>query len=224
MIQWDDYWKNYSISKAEMWMVEERHKIFNKYIDLLDGSEKKVIEIGCGFGTNIKLINDSRNDVECHALDFSETSIDEVKKSISNSYVADCRDTKLPADKFDFIYSAGLMEHFKDEIPFIKEMKGIMSPDGIMVTYIPARFSIWQLYQLLHFGNWQHGYEKSYTFNQLIKLFSENGFTILEITGLDPFSLNATAMKIMNKRIDPFIEKSPLKSGYTELGIIVKKK
>ncbi len=224
MIQWDDYWKNYSISKAERWMVEERHKVFNQYIDKLENTQKKIIEIGCGFGSNIKLIKASRNDVECHALDYSEIAIDKVKDEIPNSYIADCMDTKLPTEKFDFIYSAGLMEHFKDEVPFLKEMGRILNTDGFMVTYIPARFSIWQLYQLVHFGNWQHGYEKAYSYKKLVKLFSENGFKIIDIIGNDPFSLNATVMKIFNKRIEPFIKKSPLKSGYTELGIIVKKK
>ena len=66
MIQWDDYWKTYSVSKAEKWMILERNKILNKYLDLIDKPEKKVIEIGCGFGSNIHLIKESRNDVECH--------------------------------------------------------------------------------------------------------------------------------------------------------------
>jgi len=204
-------------------MVMERHKTFVKYLDIISKKKKEVIEIGCGFGNNIKMLKNTRTDIIPHALDFSEISIQKIKSEISNAYVVDCRDTKLPNDKFDFIYSSGLMEHFKDEKPFLKEMKRILNPDGIIATFIPARYSLWQLYQLLHFGNWKHGYEKSYTVSSLVNLFNEAGYKILDIVGVDPFSINGFLMKLLNKEIKPLFNKSFISSGYTEIGIIAKK-
>lgn len=222
MITWDEYWKNYSISEAEKWMVEFRNKYFVKYIDKIIYDPKCILEVGCGAGNQIIMINKLRNDVECHALDLSPVSIEKVKKEIPNAYVGDCQDTKLPDNKFDMIFSAGLMEHFYDEVPFLNEMKRILKTDGYLITFVPAKYSLWQLYQLMHLGNWQHGYEKAYTDTDLIRLFSQNNFTIVDIIGMDPFSLNAVAMKFLGKRITPFAEKSIIKSGYTELGIVVK--
>ena len=223
MIKWDDYWKNYSISKAERWMVETRHNFITSYIDKIDKNTKQIMEVGCGFGSNLKLIRDDRNDVECHALDNSTVAIDKLKEEFPNSYLADCMDTKLPEKKFDIIYSAGLMEHFRDENPFIMEMGRVLDDEGYIITIVPARISLWQLYQLLHFGNWQHGYEKSYTHNQLVNLFIKHNFTVVDVFGVDPFSLNGFIMKLFNKRFEPKFLKSPLKSGYTELAIVVKK-
>lgn len=223
MIKWDDYWKNYSISEAEKWMVELRNKTINEYIDRLENKPADILEVGCGFGSNIRLIKHQREDVICHALDNSEISVEKVKEEIDNVYLADCQDTKLEANKFGLIFSAGLMEHFYNELPFINEMKRILHNDGYLVTFVPAKVSLWQLYQLMHFGNWQHGYEKAYTFSNLVNLFTQNGFQIIDIVGIDPFSLNGFTMKLLGKRINPFINKSFIKSGYTELGIIVKK-
>lgn len=224
MVAWDDYWADYSISKGERWMVEQRHKILLKYFQQIKRTPKKVIEIGCGFGSNIKLLQSSCRNIECYALDSSPVSIEKVKSKIPNCYVKDARETGLDDDSFDFVFSAGLMEHFRDETPFLDEMKRILHEDGIMVTFIPARYSLWQIYLRLHFGNMPHGYEKSYTRRKLTDLFLKNNFEIIEIIGVDPFSLNAFFMKLSNKSFKPFVTKSIFKNGYQEFGIIVKKK
>ena len=43
MMSWDDYWKQYSISKAERWMIGERHRKLMSWIkdtdsDYVEGS------------------------------------------------------------------------------------------------------------------------------------------------------------------------------------------
>jgi SAM-dependent methyltransferase len=223
MIEWNDYWENYSTSKAEYWMISERDRVLNKYTDLIKNPTKKVLEVGCGFGSNIKLLKDKRNDVEAFTLDNSEVAIEKIKPEIPNSYLGDCRNTPFEENQFDIVYSAGLMEHFKDELPFVNEMKRIVKPDGYLITFVPAKISLWQLYQLLHFGNWQHGYEKAYSYNGLKSLFEKNGFTVNEMLGIDPFSINGFIMKLMNKSMNPLFKKSLVKSGYTELCIITQK-
>ncbi len=223
MIQWDDYWKDYTVSKAEKWLICERDKIIKQYLDTMTYREKKVIEIGCGFGSNLRLLKTSRDDIECYALDSSQEAIRAIKKVITKAVVADCRRSYFGDREFDLIYSAGLMEHFQDEIPFLVEMKRILKEEGVFITFVPARYSLWQLYQILHFGFWQHGYEKAYTYSGLQRLFGENGFKVMEIRGIDPFSVGGLIMKLFNVSFEPPIRQSPHKSGYTELCVIAKK-
>ncbi|MFB0562647.1 MAG: class I SAM-dependent methyltransferase [Candidatus Lokiarchaeia archaeon] len=221
MIGWDDYWKKYSVSKAEKWLILERDRIINSYLDKLGSSKKRIIEIGCGYGSNIKLIKDNRNDVECYALDNSNVAIELVKEDIPNAFLSDCRNTPFADNEFDLIFSAGLMEHL-DEKPFLKEINRILKDNGYVITFVPAKFSLWKLYQLLHFGSWQHGYEKSYTYNGLKSLFQNNGFSVIEILGIDPFSINGFIMKLFNITFTPIFKRSFLKSGYLELCVIAK--
>lgn len=223
MVTWDQYWENYSTSKAEHWLILERNKILNKYLDKLLSEKKKIIEIGCGSGANINMLKEMRTDVECHTLDNSKVAYKIIKQKIPNSYLPDCRETPFEDNQFDLIFSAGLMEHHKNEKPFLDEMKRILDDNGYLVTFIPARISLWQLYQLFHLGQWQHGYEKSYTYNRLTKLFKGNNFKIVEIVGIDPFSINGFLMKLLNKSISPISKKSFIKSGYQELCIITQK-
>lgn len=223
MIEWDNYWKTYSVSKAEGWLILEREKIINRYLNKLESSVKEVIEIGCGYGSNIKLIKTNRNDVECYALDNSRVAIELIKETIPNAFLSDCRKTTFPDDKFDLIFSSGLMEHLEDETPFLREMKRILKDDGYLITFVPAKFSLWKLYQLLHFASWKHGYEKSYTYKGLKSLFVSNGFNVINILGIDPFSLNGFLMKLFNTTFSPIFKKSFLKSGYLEICVIAKK-
>jgi ubiquinone/menaquinone biosynthesis C-methylase UbiE len=186
-------------------------------------SKKEVIEVGCGHGSNIRLIKKIRSDVKCYALDNSEVAIESIKEEIPDAFLSDCRNTPFPDNKFDIIFSAGLMEHFRNEGPFLAEMKRILKKSGYLITFIPARFSLWQVYRLLHFGRWQHGYEKSYTYESLKSLFVNNGLHPMEIIGIDPFSINGFIMKLFNTTFSPVIKRAFLKSGYTELCIIANK-
>gem|GEM_PF-795178 len=223
MTNWDDHWAKYSVSKAERWLILERDKIINSYLDKLGSSRKEVVEVGCGYGSNIKLIKKNRDDVECYALDNSQVAIELVRREIPNSFLSDCRKTPFADNKFDLIFSAGLMEHLWDERPFLKEMRRILKDNGYMITFVPARFSLWKLYQLIHFGSWKHGYEKSYTYNDLKSLFLNNNFEVSEILGIDPFGINGFIMKLLDTKFTTIFRKSFLKSGYLELCVIAKK-
>ncbi|HQF53613.1 MAG TPA: class I SAM-dependent methyltransferase [Fibrobacteria bacterium] len=227
MMSWDDYWKQYSISKAERWMIGERHRKLMSWIDSLPGDKKRVIEIGCGFGSNIRRLKQERTDIEAHALDFSEISVANIKDAVDQAHRADCQNTGLPEGHFDFIYSSGLMEHFRDEGPFVREMYRILKPGGLMATFVPARWSIWQLYQLMwklgKRGGWIHGYEKAYSKAFLHRVMVKEGWKIEEDFGLDPFSFNGFAMKLLNKSFEPAWKKSPLSAGYTEICVLTRK-
>jgi hypothetical protein len=86
-----------------------------------------------------------------------------------------------------------------------------------MVTSIPARYSLWQLYKHVHGKNWIHGYEKSYTRKGLVKVLEKGGWKVDEVIGLDPFSINGFVMKLLGRSFQPAWTKSPLPAGYTEL-------
>ncbi|MGQ9722815.1 MAG: class I SAM-dependent methyltransferase, partial [Candidatus Jordarchaeum sp.] len=167
-------------------------------------------------------IANNREDVECYALDNSSVAIELIREEIPNAFLSDCRSTPFTENEFDFIFSAGLMEHLDDEKSFLKEVKRILKDDGYLLTFVPARFSLWKLYQLLHFGSWKHGYEKSYTYNDLKSVFVNNGYNVIKIIGIDPFSINGLIIKLFNISFSPIFKRSFLKSGYLELCAVAK--
>jgi len=219
MLEWDDYWQQYTVSKAESYLISERDAVINTCLDRIDAPRKAILEVGCGYGSNIRAIQARRSDVECYALDNSEIAIEQIREEIPNALLGDCRKTPFPKGTFDVIFSGGLMEHFRDETPFLREMKRILKEDGYLITFVPARFSLWKLYQALHFGFWQHGYERSYTYSRLKTLLSRE-FQVVEVFGIDPFSINGFIMKLFDIRISPIVRRSFLRSGYAEFCVV----
>lgn len=223
MIEWDKYWSDYSMSKAEKWLMQQRHTILNNCLDNLSGEKKHIAEMGCGFGSNIRLLKRMRRDIIPYALDLSPVAIERVREEIEHAYVGNVMKTPFDDNQFDMIYSAGLMEHFRNERPFIREMKRILKPQGKMITFVPARYSLWQMYQLLHMGRWKHGYEKAYTYTALKRILEEEGFAHEMIGGIDPFSIPGFLMKLLNISFDPPVKQTPVKSGYTEIYTVSRK-
>jgi SAM-dependent methyltransferase len=227
MMSWDDYWSTYSISKAERWMISERDRKLQEWISSLGAGTKRVMEVGCGFGSNIRLLARTRSDIEAHALDFSEVSCKRIAEEIPNVHQGDCQNTGLPAGHFDFVYSSGLMEHFPDESAFVREMFRLVRPGGLMATFVPAKWSLWQLYQFAYKlgrkDGWIHGYEKAYGSRQLRAVLEAEGWKTQERFGLDPFSCNGVVMKLLNVSYQPIWRTSPLPAGYTEICVLSRK-
>jgi SAM-dependent methyltransferase len=217
MKTWDEYWKDYKMSPAEQWLAEERHNVISRYLEKIKTRPARVLEVGCGAGTNIRSVRGFCPGTECFALDNSRVAIEKIRSDIAGAVLADCAATPFPDQHFDLIFSAGLMEHFPDEGPFLKEMRRILKDKGYLLTFVPGKYSLWQVYRWLHFGRWTHGFEKAYGNGGLRDLFEKNGFLTVETSGLDPFSLFGSLMKLSGKKFRPPFHRSFLPSAYTEV-------
>ncbi|MBI4351434.1 MAG: glycosyltransferase family 39 protein [Elusimicrobia bacterium] len=221
---WDRKWETHKTSKAEAWIASQRDKVLNGCLDKLKGDRKKVLEVGCGSAINLKRIKRGRADVECYALDRSPVAIELAKKEFPLAFVGDCEKTPFEDKKFDLIYSSGVMEHLGGEAAFLEEMRRILKDDGLLVTFVPARYSLWRFYQLLLYWFAGNDYEKSYTYGGLSSLFPANGFKEADFIGLDPFSVQGAIMKIFDVSFDPPVKSTPFKSAYTEICLVAGKK
>lgn len=220
---WDRKWETHKTSRAEAWIASQRDKVLDDCLNRL-GGRKKVLEIGCGSAINLKRIKRDRTDAECYPLDRSPVAIELAKKEFPDACVAECEKTPFEDKKFDLIYSSGVLEHLASEAAFLKEMRRILKDDGLLVTFVPARYSLWRLYQLLLFWFMGNDYEKSYTYPGLASVLAANGFEEAGFTGLDPFSVQGAVMKIFDVSFDPPVKSTPFKSAYTEICLVARKK
>ncbi|MEM3405625.1 MAG: class I SAM-dependent methyltransferase [Candidatus Pacearchaeota archaeon] len=217
---WNKFWKEYEKpSEAENWLIEERHKVLMKLINLINKKNKrriKILEVGCGFASNSRLLLKEKFDVYC--LDKSKVVINKIKKDLKNSFVGNAFNLPFKNESFDIVFSAGLLEHFHKPEGIIKEMIRVTKKDGIILNFVPGRYSLWQLFRFFHGKNWKHGYEENYTHNKLFQKTKNNIKDIKLILkgGLDPFSINGLFIKIFKRR---FIFKIPTfnENAFTEI-------
>lgn len=113
---------------------------------------KKVLEIGCGIG--IETINFARAGAIVTAVDYSEESLNIAKKRAEtlrvdlwagsiDFYHANAEELSktVPIEKYDLIYSFGVIHHTPHPERVMSELKKYMGPDSVLKIMVYHRHS-----------------------------------------------------------------------------------
>jgi 2-polyprenyl-3-methyl-5-hydroxy-6-metoxy-1,4-benzoquinol methylase len=119
---------------------------FNDLVDLAGGevSHMKFLELGAGRGT-ISMYLSQRNcdvtlvDLSEFGLKMAETNFRKAGLSEPTTVVADVRDTGLPSAEYDCVFNIGLLEHFEDPLPVLRESLRLLKPNGLLYSVIVPR-------------------------------------------------------------------------------------
>ena len=108
----------------------------------------RVLEIGCGIGTDA--VNFARAGAHYTGLDISEASIELAKKrfdvyNLSGRFItcnAESIDSVLdPSEKFDLIYSFGVIHHSPDPVAIINNLPKYLNPGSTAKVMLYAKNS-----------------------------------------------------------------------------------
>lgn len=186
---YDNSWK----SQEEK--LEKRYPIILKMV----GSNKKVLDIGCGAGLLSSLISNQGNEV--YGVDISSEAL---RKAASRGIeVRQCNiEEGLPFEdeSFDMVVCSEIIEHLFAPKKLLVEIRRALRDDGFLilttpnVTYIVRRICFllgkfpeeakWATTSCTN--EWEH--IRFFTVSSLEKLLNETGFTIMEFKGVDRFS------------------------------------
>lgn len=219
--KWDEFWTDYKEpSKSEKFLIDERDKIIKQAKRDAFGEKRiKILEVGCGYASNSRILNNSKEfDVYC--VDSSKKAVDSLKSVIKNASIGDARKLDFKDNSFDIVFSSGLIEHFRNPSELTNEMIRVVKQSGLVITFVPGKYSLWQARIHVYGKKWQHGYEEPYTFQKLEKTFSSKSHKTIKQGGTDPFSINGILLKVFGFKLP--IKKS-LPNSYTEIYSIVKK-
>lgn len=135
---------------------------------------RKVLEIGCGIGTDT--INFARAGARVTAVDLTASSLElakkraEVLKQKVVFYEADAEELskKVPVEQYDLVYSFGVIHHTLHPEKVIMEIRKYMGPKSvlkIMMYYKPS----WKVFWIL----FKYGKGAFWKIDELIAKYSE---------------------------------------------------
>lgn len=204
---------------------------------LPDYRDAKILECGCGGARNSLYLSLNGLDVTCS--DYSQEAIRLAQTNFSaygarGSFLQDdLFQSNIPDNSFDCVMSFGLLEHFRDLEPLVKQLTRLVKPGGIQIhIVIPKKFSTQTVaniirfpYRLLYFAlvkrdfrdiirrsyrDFPH-YENSYSADKYAKVFIEGGN---EIIYCEPWNLIFPIMNlplirnVIMRYFSKFVEKS----------------
>jgi SAM-dependent methyltransferase len=86
---------------------------------------------------------------------------------------------------FDVVFHQGLMEHFRDPVPLLRDNRRVLKSGGHVVIDVPQRWHIYTAGKkvMIALGRWFAGWETEYSIRELRSLVEGQGFQVTSSFG-----------------------------------------
>lgn len=151
---------------------------------------KNALDAGCGSGFFSKYFCD--RGMSTVAADYSESALEMAKtvtqgksRLLKADFLNEPLEKKLN-ERFDLIFSDGLLEHFSSsqQDAIIRNWASVLSKEGVMVTFVPNRFSPWELIRPLYMPGIE---ETPFVLKELVAVHERNGLQVIGKGGVNTF-------------------------------------
>ena len=180
---WDRYWGD-KAGAAEVYpAVSDLLGEITRVVPDLGG--KRVLEVGAGTGREGHQLADRGARVV--ALDFSPEAL-RLSRQVSPR-VRLVRGDALAApfgdDTFDLVYHQGLLEHFRDPEPLLRENRRLLRSEGLLLVDVPQAFHGYTVVKkcLIAVNRWFAGWETQFSPGALQGLVERTGFRCIRRYG-----------------------------------------
>jgi len=174
---------------------------------------KRVLEVGAGSGRDS--VGLAERGAIAVLLDYSQASLevarDVARRSGTEAYLvrADALAMPFRDGTFDVVFHQGLLEHFRDPMPLLKENVRVLREDALLLVDVPQRFHLYTLlkHSLIAMGRWFAGWETEFTIGELSGLLRRAGVRVVRrygawmIPGLFYRSLRLGLLKLRIARL-----------------------
>jgi SAM-dependent methyltransferase len=157
------------------WHVNKRQLVL-KFLDSLNISNSRILEVGCGGGFLSSLLTQAGANV--FATDMFINATRSVKnRGVTKSLTFDAGQP-WPFKKYSFkvVIMLDVLEHIEDDIACLHEARRVLSRDGIAVLIVPAHPFL--------FSSWDKvvGHHRRYSKSRLRMVFRDVGFQPMVIS------------------------------------------
>jgi ubiquinone/menaquinone biosynthesis C-methylase UbiE len=197
-------------------------------IDVCEGRTfKKVLEVGAGDGSILKLLADQDFAPEYHAVEISESGVEHIKsrkiKDLKSVALFDGYHLPFKDNSFDLVILSHVLEHVEHERLLLRELKRVARH---CVIEVPRDYKAGVDTRIKHFL--AYGHINVYTPTSLRYLLNTEGFAVEnDLTSIIPPEVTKFNTYINQKKPKSFITDLKIKAEFTvknSLGKIFGKK
>jgi len=154
-----------------------------------DLAGKRILEVGAGTGRDAVTL--ARTGAEVLTLDYVPGSLGLTVKAADMAGVTVapvCGDgTSMPFAEgtFDVVFHQGLLEHFPDPYPLLRENIRVLKSGGYLVVDVPQTFHYYTLGKkmLIALNKWFAGWETEFTISELENMVEQEGLEVVRSYG-----------------------------------------
>ena len=141
--------------------------------------EKKILEVGSAMGRDSIYL--AKKGANVFLLDYIEPPLNLANQLAAennvpiNTVVGDALDIPFCDEYFDYVFSQGLLEHFRDPGQLIKEQLRVLKKGGKLLIDVPQKYHLYTIIKkiLMAFGKWNPGWETQFSPRQLTGLVKQ---------------------------------------------------
>ncbi len=181
---WDDFWRR---DRDIDEIYDNDGRITEEIGKRLEIKGMLCLEVGAATARDSVTL--ARSGASAVALDYSMEALALAERAAERAGVqlmlvcGDALNLPFRDDVFDLVFHQGVLEHFRDPVPFLAENSRVVRPGGVVLTDVPQTFHIYTVMKklLIAAGAWFAGWETQFTRAALCSL--------LRGSGLEPFGV-----------------------------------
>lgn len=169
-ITYDVEW---NLERFHWWFVGRR-KLFKFLFSFLSlQNDLRVIDIGCGVGSNLRLLQSMR--LKLVGMDSEIYGLVHTKQSFSAVALVNGDLMRLPfkADSVDLVLASDVLEHLDEDTIGIREIYRTLKREGKVIFTVPAFRSLWGVQDIVGM------HKRRYSKKELVRKIEGEGFKIL---------------------------------------------
>ncbi len=177
---WEAFWSQAGELSLDD-VYDNGGRILREVFAATDPKGLRVLEVGAGTGRDSLAL--AAAGAEVVTLDYAPRSLglirDAARAADARVHVVGGDGLRLPFpdESFDLVFHQGLLEHFRDPGPLLRENVRVLKKGGLLLVDVPQRYHYYTLgkHLLMLFDRWFAGWETEFSIGELEGRMSEVG-------------------------------------------------